>query len=414
MAWKTITLFGTLLLAGSLPGQSSTTPPTAPKSPGDLVPQTHTECPLTVSEPLMGQVPADPGLYWASAEYLYWWMRGDQIPALITSGSTATPLTQVGVLGVPGTTVLFGDDRINSDARCGVRLSAGMWLDSCRTLGIGIEGFALQELDEGINASSTGLPPLARPVFNTLTGLPDAQLASFSGVAQSTLTASSESNICGASIYARKALCCCCGESLAIDGLMGFRYLYLKEELTLGETLTSIDPTLGAPPIGTVFTLTDSFRTQNQFYGADVGFAAIWTCGRYFIDVLGKIAIGCNRRDYTVGGSTTNVVPGLPPSTAQGGLYTQGQNGTFSDQVFSLIPELRLNVGCRLTDCVRVFGGYSVMCWTNVARPGEQINTNVNPAELPPALVPITPRTPGINDSTLWLHGLNVGVAVSF
>ena len=44
-----------------------------------------------------------PDRWWASADYLMWWVQGNQLPALVTTGPGA------GVLGQPGTSVLFGD-----------------------------------------------------------------------------------------------------------------------------------------------------------------------------------------------------------------------------------------------------------------------------------------------------------------
>lgn len=340
-------------------------------------------------------------------------MRGDRIPPLATTGVPGTPVGLIGVLGVPGTQVLFGDERINGDPRSGIRLSAGMWLDACQTIGIGIEGFWLSNQNDGFSGLSNGSPALARPVFNTMTGLPDAQVLAFPGVAASQLVIASESNVCGFGAFARKLICQPC-LTVAFEGLVGYRYLNLDEEITLSESLTANDPTPGAPPIGTQFTLLDSYRTRTQFHCADVGLAASWSDGRFFADVVGKVALGCNVREYTVGGVSTTTVSGVGTVVTDGGLYTVGLNGRTTDQVFAVVPELRLNLGCRVSDCVRVFAGYNLLCWTNVARAGEQISLNVDPAQLPPPLVPIVPRPVIIESSTLWMHGFNLGIVVSF
>jgi hypothetical protein len=142
--------------------------------------------------------------------------------------------------------------------------------------------------------------------------------------------------------------------------------------------------------------------------------AARLTHGKFFVDVLGTVALGCNDREVTVGKTSRIAAPGLPPLDAAGGLYTIGRAARETDQVFAVVSELRLNVGCQVTECARVFAGYSVMCWANVVRPGGQIVQRVDPAQLPPALVPIPPRAIPFRDDTLWLHGFNIGVAVSY
>src|SRR5262249_50837045 len=62
---------------------------------------------------------APPTWVWADAEYLLWWMKGDSLPPLITSSPAGTPQSQAGVLGAPGTAVLFGGSGVNSDLRSG-------------------------------------------------------------------------------------------------------------------------------------------------------------------------------------------------------------------------------------------------------------------------------------------------------
>ncbi len=60
---------------------------------------------------------ADTGL-WVSGDYLFTFMRGSNVPALVTTSPSGTPKNEAGVLGNPGTTTLFGGgDRIDGDLR---------------------------------------------------------------------------------------------------------------------------------------------------------------------------------------------------------------------------------------------------------------------------------------------------------
>ena len=45
---------------------------------------------------------------WADAEFLLWWMRGQNLPAIATTNPAGTSATQAGVLGAPGTSTIMG------------------------------------------------------------------------------------------------------------------------------------------------------------------------------------------------------------------------------------------------------------------------------------------------------------------
>src|SRR5262245_58536535 len=77
-----------------------------------------------------------PGRVWVRGEYLLWWLEGQRLPALLTASPLGTSQDQAGVLGTPGTTVLFGDSRVNEDARSGGRITLGAWFDARQTVGL--------------------------------------------------------------------------------------------------------------------------------------------------------------------------------------------------------------------------------------------------------------------------------------
>src|SRR5262249_61083084 len=71
-------------------------------------------------------------------------------------------------------------------------------------------------------------------------------------------------------------------------------------------------------------------------------------------------------------------------STQSGGLLALPTNmGGHTRTVFSVVPELGLNLGYQLTDHIRIFAGYTVLYWTHVARPGQQIDRTINSNQLP-------------------------------
>ena len=71
-------------------------------------------------------------------------------------------------------------------------------------------------------------------------------------------------------------------------------------------------------------------------------------------------------------------------------------------------------MGYHVTERLDVFVGYNVMWWTNVIRAGDQIDTRVNTALIPPALgtgpIPTTP----VSSSTVWVQGISFGVMGRF
>ena len=70
----------------------------------------------------------------------------------------------------------------------------------------------------------------------------------------------------------------------------------------------------------------------------------------------------------------------------RGGLLAAGPNlGRFTRDQFSVVPELTLNVGYNVTPNLRLFAGYNFLLWTNVIRPGDQIDHVVDLTFVPNA-----------------------------
>ena len=342
---------------------------------------------------------------WGGAEYLLWWVEGQRVPALVSTTPLGAAPSEAGVIGVPGTSVLFGDSRPNDGGRSGVRMTIGAWLDACRTCGVGGEFFILCNQGDDFTVRSTGVPILARPFFNTLTQTPDAQLVAFPELASGAISASVESQLLGASGFFRHVLRSGCDYS--VEGLWGYRYLNLNERVTVDEQVVPVqDPA--------TFLVHDSFQTQTQFHGGDIGLAGYLTRGRVTFSAIGKVGIGVNVRDLRVDGSTGINVLGQLPLYFDGGLLTSGRTGHTSDSVFALVPEFRLGVGYQITDCIRLTAGYNLIVWTNVARAGEQIDVNLNPNQLPPPLTPVIAQTPSIRDTTIWVQGLSLGLLFNY
>ena len=345
--------------------------------------------------------------FWGRAEYLYWSMRGSSTPALVTTSPTGVPPGQAGVL--PGATILFGNDRINGGGRSGGRISIGYWADPCETLGFENNFFFLGNLGDGYSNSSSGDPVLARPFFNTQRGANEAIVLAYPDIVVGSIGVTSSSQVYGDDINLRRNLYTDCCRKL--DVLAGYRYLYLGEGLHVNTNSTSLDT---SAPTGTAFMVNDSFDTRNNFNGGQLGLNLQVTHGCWTLDLLGKLALGGVSQRVRINGGTQTTTPGGTTSWASGGILALGSNiGTFNQTQFGVLPEFGVNLRHQLTPLWKVNLGYTVMVLTNVVRPGDQIDTHVDPRQFPPSSGGTFPQFT-FNTSDIFLQGLNVGVECNF
>src|SRR5262249_30303615 len=162
--------------------------------------------------------PQHGGHAWGSAEYLLWWTKGQSLPPLVTTSPIGTPDSIAGVLGKPTTSIIYGNSRVNDDARSGGRFTLGYWFNDNQSCGIAADFFILPERNTGFAAFSTGNPIIARPFFNTLTQTQDAELIAFPGLVQGGVSVTTSSEFLGAGVNFRK--CLCSGDHYRIEGLV--------------------------------------------------------------------------------------------------------------------------------------------------------------------------------------------------
>jgi hypothetical protein len=201
---------------------------------------------------------------------------------------------------------------------------------------------------------------------------------------------------------------------VSIDGLAGYRYLWLNERLDLyGQTTpTGIIGTFGGttlPAGASVFT-TDSFRANTQFHGGQVGFRAEARRGMFVLAGYEKYGLGANLQTLHIDGTTSATGAG----TALGGVRAvPGNIGSYTRTEFAMMNEAGIEVGMQVTNRFSVRVGYTALWWSNVLRPGGA-GTSLPPA----SQVPIDPtynpaaaaRLPvQLRSSDFLAHGLVVG-----
>jgi hypothetical protein len=199
------------------------------------------------------------------------------------------------------------------------------------------------------------------------------------------------------------------------DFLYGYRYGRFNENLSIGSSTTFIS-SVGQIPVGTVIQVSDLFEAKNEFNGAEVGFAAKTRYCRWSLELLAKLALGSTRSQVNVNGSTVTSVPGQTPVTSPGGFLALPTNmGTRSENNLSVMPELGVTLGYDITCRWTATFGYSFLYWSKVARPEDQIDTNLNPSQFPPGALSGFPAPQSKYITTdYWAQGLNFGLEYRF
>lgn len=348
---------------------------------------------------------------WFRGESLLWFARGGQTPPLLTTSPGSTAQAQAGVLGQPNTTVLFGDQELNTGLHAGARLGFGFWLDRCQESGVEFSYLALGENVDSYSNQSTGIPILARPFFNTATGAEDSHLIAYPNSLGGTFNATSTENFQGAEALWRKAVVHDCEGR--IDFLAGYRYLKLTDGLQIADSVTS-SGTASVAPAGTTENISDTFHTRNDFNGADLGFETQWRRNRWTFDTLFKVGIGQTQSRVLIDGWTTVITNGTTAGYKGGLLALPSNIGTYDSRQFSMLPEIGLTLGYDLTPRLKATAGYTLLYWPNVARPGDQIDLNLDSAQFPPPTATGIKPAFALHTSDFWAQGINLGLDYHF
>jgi hypothetical protein len=354
---------------------------------------------------------------WARAEYLLWWLSASKLPPLVTTSPPGTPQIEAGVLGAPGTTVLFGGAHENGDVRSGGRFTLGGWLGCDQCLGIEGSFFILEGKGAHFSANSNGNPILARPFTDATTGLPNSELIAFPGVVAGSINANDVSKqFLGAGVLLRHHICCGC--NYFVDAVAGYRYLYYSQGISVTEDLMSTLPSTSFPfiPFGTTLFVGDRFATRNSFNGFDMGLTGEFRRGPWSLEWLAKVALGGTFTALDINGETTVTVPGLPSVTSPGGLLALSSNsGHFTRERFSAVPEFGIRLGYDITPHIRTTLGYTIFWWDPIGDATKSVDLNVNTNLLPPA-IPGGSAAPALlfGKSTLVGQGLDLGLEIRF
>ncbi|MDB5313968.1 MAG: hypothetical protein JWO38_8170 [Gemmataceae bacterium] len=348
--------------------------------------------------------------FFARAEYLMWWVNPQRIPVLATTSVNGG----FGFLGDPGTRALLGPGTFGDPLRLGMRLRAGWWFDDCGTCGVDGSFFFLGRQSSSATFSSGTFPTLTRPFFAPNFNAEFGEIVALPGFASGTLRVDATSTLWGFDANLRHALCRTCDYRAEV--FAGYRFLGLDESLAITENITAL-PGNTNDPAGTAVVVQDRFQTRNRFNGGQVGLAAERNWGRLSLDGRVSVALGDTTQTVDITGSQARLRPGMiTPDVFNGGLLATGPNlGHFTRDRFSVVPELAANLGYWVTPTVKAYFGYNFLYWSNVIRPGDQIDRVVDVTFVPnpPRGVPpsgqLRPQ-PTFRQSDLWVNGIQFGV----
>ena len=384
---------------------------------------------------------------WFQADALIWWHKAVKLPPLLTTGPSSDG-DYAGVLGRPDTQIVVGDEFLFNDNRSDFRFTLGYWFDCCETFAVAADYFGTGQRDRTFSYTSTGDPVLTRPYYDVLNDLPAVQRIAFPGTHLGCVDIRATDEFNSAGFYFRKNAWCfdgqceetyCesdCGEYddcggeycdaecdigygcgfVRVDWMAGYRYYGLNDSVQIGETFVLTQPD-GGLPAGTAFQLEDSFRTTNDFHGAELGLITKMCRGRWSLELLSKMALGTNRQMTMISGSTAVTQPGQSTVNYDGGFLALDSNiGRYTRKEFVVIPQFGAELAYDVTCNVRFHVGYNYIYWAHVARSADQIDLGINTDYLPPVTGTPTPVRPAYESkqTNFYAHGINLGLSVTY
>lgn len=343
------------------------------------------------------------------AEALFWWFKSSPAPA---------PLITDGLLGDSDTEVLLGGNDLRNRRQNGFRLTAAYSCNDRGSLELSFLAFASRASSRSVSSSGLlGSTDLLLPFFDVTRDRENVTEISFSpsykGAAREELTRS----LMGAEVNSVRELDS--SRPGHVEVLGGLRWLRLRETFTF-TTSSSFVP----PQPSDIWETTDRFDARNNFYGVQVGARGRFDRGRFFASGAVKVGVGAMVQNVDIDGFlVTNDFTNFGATQRfPGGYFALPSNiGSYTRTVFAVVPEGELGFGYRIASWASVHAGYTFLYTNNVARPGNQINRNINPTQSvswvgePPATLEGTAEPSfGFKGSSFWAHGINAGLTFRF
>ncbi len=389
--------------------------------------------------------------YWLKGDFLLWSIKNQPVPIpLVTAASFSDPLP--GAIGQPGTEVVLGDTHIDMRWMKGFQITFGSWAIQDK-YGLEADYFLLPRVVRKQSIGTSGEPGsqnLAVPIFDVtgvfgLNGVPGETIDILAGPFGADPGFQADCRLKLTSILQGAELSGIFGlvkhYDVQLEGIAGFRWLELDETFHF-DVLTQSAP---GYEFGFAFAnLHDRFKTGNDFFSGQLGLKTRYICQKWSLCGCMKVALGGMRERLNIHGYTQTSngnlffeTLGTSGDILPGGVFAQPTNiGNYAKWHFSALFDAGLRGGYRLGKNVEVSIGYNFLWITQVLRPGEQIDRDINttltgladasretvgtgpgpipfgtPGKAPAPQGPSYPRVLFKNHS-FWAQGLSFGIRV--
>lgn len=337
---------------------------------------------------------------WGGAELLFWIPRPPTMPTLVQAVFGAQSAT--GTFTQTQVETLFPYTDFDPGALPGVRGNIGFWLNSIQTIGFETSYMWFGEATLRDRFQSSYNVILGRPYVDSSTGASTLYQVSSPGSVDGVIGVNSGFQMQGgdANFLFNSPRFGPCFNLLA-----GLRYLDFSETLRVFEVSQSATSTLSS---------FDQFSTRNQFWGGQVGLKWGYRGERLTANVTGKIGFGAMIEHATIEGGTT-ITTASGSTSAVGGVLALPTNiGNYTRTKTAFVPEASINLGYRFFPWATVNLGYNFLYSTEAVRPGGQIDTVVNAANIP--FSGGTTGRPAFNfkSEDFWIQGISFGLTLQY
>jgi len=345
----------------------------------------------------------------AGVELMSWWFQGSPTPA---------PVVTDGLVGAAGTSVLLGGGSVDTNPNPGLRLSL-TYVPNQKT-GIDFNWLYVRERTTTNGVSSSGQPgstSLLVPFYNVNRNAEDGAQLSLSNQYGGTATTQLTDSMMGAELNVNWPLAASQPRDIRLFG--GFRWWRLKEKYAI----TTSSPNI-APQSEDIWMTSDTFDATNNFWGGQVGARAAYRQDKWLLSGAAQVALGGMVQKVGIDGQlVTNdfTSHGATQQFAGGYFALPTSSGTHSRTVFAAVPELRLNVGYFVTPTTTISIGYDLLYASDVARPGNQVNRNINPTQAvsytgDPQASLVGPAQPAFNwnGSSFWAQAVSIALHIRY
>lgn len=407
---------------------------------------------LSMFAPLIGVDKSLP--MWIEGEYLLWKIKKNPLPVpLVTQGSLSDPI--IGALGQSGTKIKLGKQPIDMGWMNGIQVIAGLWLTPSQQIGLEASYFLLPTKTRKkslLTSGEIGSPTYAVPIYDVtglwgLNGVPGESIYLLPGPLETSpgfygdfnLKLSSQCQ--GAQLNGIFGIAE--GHLFLLNAIIGFRWFQLKEHLNFRVSTHTVP---GFPDGFSFADTKDSFKTDNNYCGGQVGIGAGYTSRLFDLRGIFQAGLGAVLEAIHIRGSLKTSDGNLfyetkntANETLKGGIFAQKTNiGTHHRQIFAALVDANIQARLKISRHLELDAGYSFLWISALARPGKQIDRKINPTLT--ALADASRETVGtqqaptpfgmpgpaqpkqgakrpkfsLKNSDFWVQGLTVGVTARF